>query len=85
MHELERGGVKRNPWVEALRLLGLGWYVVIPIVSGAALGLLLDNWLDSTPIFTLLGLALGIIAAVWGLYRMIVPMLRRDDPGKEKD
>lgn len=77
--------MNRNPWIDALRLLGVGWYIVTPIVLGAIGGLLLDNWIDTSPLFTLLGIALGILTAVLGLYRVIGPMLKRNSPGKEKD
>lgn len=68
--------MKRNQWADALRLLGLGWYVVTALVGGLVLGLLLDNWIDVSPLFTLLGLALGLIVAFWGVYRMLAPLLK---------
>ncbi|MFQ5872286.1 MAG: AtpZ/AtpI family protein [Dehalococcoidia bacterium] len=77
--------MKRNQWSDALRLLGLGWYVVASIIVGLVAGLLLDNWVDTSPLFTLLGLALGLVVALWGLYRLIAPLLKVDQRGKEKN
>lgn len=59
----------------ALRLLGLGWYVAICIVIGAAGGLALDRWLGLTPLFTLSGVLLGTVAAFYGLFKMVRPLL----------
>ena len=59
----------------ALRLLGLGWYVAICIVVGAAGGLALDRWLNLAPLFTLSGVLLGTVAAFYGLFKLIRPLL----------
>ena len=63
-----------------LRLLGIGWYVAICIGGGATGGLLLDRRLDANPLFTLVGIFLGIGIAVIGMYRMLMAVLRtRED------
>ena len=56
----------RRQWLDILRLLGLGWYVVTAIGIGVAGGLLIDHWADTAPVLTLVGLALGILAAFLG-------------------
>lgn len=58
-----------------LRLLGIGWYVALCIGGGAFGGLSLDGWLDLSPLFTLLGLGVGIALAVVGMYRMLMAVL----------
>ena len=58
-----------------LRLVGIGWYVAICIAGGGLGGLWLDNKLGLSPIFTLLGLGLGIAVAVVGMYRMLMAVL----------
>ena len=58
-----------------LRLLGIGWYVGLCIAAGAVAGLWADRALDLSPLLTLLGIALGLIAAVGGLVRMILALL----------
>ena len=40
----------RRQWLDILRLLGLGWYVVTAIGIGVAGGLLIDHWADTAPI-----------------------------------
>jgi len=57
----------------ALRLLGMGWYVGVCIVLGVVGGLWLDRKLHTTPLLVIVGLLLGIIVAVYGVYKMILP------------
>ena len=57
----------------ALRLLGMGWYVGISIVLGVVGGLWLDRKLHTTPLMVMVGLLLGLIVAVYGVYKMILP------------
>lgn len=59
----------------ALRLLGLGWYVAICVVVGVVAGVFLDGYFGTKPIFTLLGVLLGTVAAFYGLYKMVSPLL----------
>ena len=66
----------------ALRLFGLGWYVAMCIVIGAVGGIWLDRLSGLTPLFTLLGVLLGTVAAFYGLYKMVRPLLNNDSsPG----
>ena len=60
-----------------LRLLGIGWYVALSILGGGFGGYQLDRWLDLEPVFTLIGLAIGIAVAVIGMYRMLMAVLAR--------
>lgn len=45
-------------------LLGMGAVIAALLAVGMAIGWLLDSLLDTSPICTLVGLALGIIGAV---------------------
>ena len=58
-----------------LRLVGIGWYVAMCIGGGAVGGLFLDRQLETGPILTLVGLCVGIAAAVVGMYRMLMAVL----------
>jgi F0F1-type ATP synthase assembly protein I len=58
-----------------LRLVGIGWFVAMCIGGGAVVGLLLDRQLETGPILTLVGLCVGIAAAVTGMYRMLMAVL----------
>lgn len=56
----------------AIQLIGLGSYVATCIAGGTVGGYFLDEALDTGRIFTLSGLALGLVAAFWGGYRMLM-------------
>ena len=56
----------------AMRLMGLGWYFVLVIVGGVFGGVALDGWLDTKPVFTLIGLFGGLILAFLGGYVMLM-------------
>ena len=62
----------------AVRLLGIGWYFAFCIALGIGGGVLLDDRLGVSPLFTLLGLALGLVAAFFGGYRMLMEALYGD-------
>lgn len=55
-----------------LRLLGIGWYVVLSIVGFGYGGYLLDNTLGIGPFLTLVGIAAGLTVAMAGMYRMLM-------------
>ena len=63
----------------ALRLLGVGWYLALSVVLGIGAGLWLDARLNTQPIFTLLGLMLGLVVALYGTYRMVRQLLNNED------
>jgi type IV secretory pathway TrbL component len=55
----------------AVELLGLGSYVATCIAGGIIGGHFLDGALGTGNALTLGGLALGLVAAFWGGYRML--------------
>ncbi len=58
-------------WAAALRLTGVGFFVAACILGGILAGLWVDNKLETKPLFILLGLAVGLAVAFYGVYRMI--------------
>ncbi len=62
-------------WAIALRLTGLGWYVATCVVVGIVGGVFLDKQIGTIPLFTVVGTVLGSVAAFWGMYKMILPVL----------
>jgi len=51
---------------------GLGISVVASLIVFVALGIILDQWLNKTPLFTLIGVAIGLIAAGYQLYELVL-------------
>lgn len=55
----------------ALRFLGLGWYVVLCLFGCGYIGYIFDNNLGTKPVLILLGLLTGLFLSVVGIYRMV--------------
>ena len=71
-----------NRWEAAFRFTGVGFYIGACIVGGVYLGVWLDKKVDISPLFTLLGLGLGLFLAFYGTYRMLIPAIgNRKDKG----
>ncbi len=69
-------------WQAALRLVGIGWYVVICIILGVLGGRWLDKELD-TRFMIMVGLLAGVGLAFYGVYRMILPNInKKQNKGK---
>jgi len=76
----------RNGLAAAMSLIGIGWYFAICIVGGIVGGLLLDGWLDTKPLFSLIGLALGLTVAFYGGFKaMMRVMAESTDKTKGSD
>ena len=63
------------------KLLGVGWFVALCIVGGAFGGYLLDNELDTEPIFSLLFLTLGTVFALYTVWRWLSPGVKKPTKG----
>ncbi len=70
-------------WQSALVLIEVGWFVGIAIVLGVLGGLWLDKQLGTAPLFVIIGLILGLAAAVAGAARMLAPLMKNGN-GKGK-
>jgi ATP synthase protein I len=55
----------------------LGLRLGISIILGIGGGLIVDNWLGTSPIFTLVGMLLGIAAAMLTIWRTARDAMRR--------
>lgn len=68
----------------ALRLLGMGWYIGACIFIGAAGGWWLDNKLNTEPLLVIFGTLLGVVAAFYGMYKMVMPLINQKRNGGKK-
>ena len=64
-----------NRWATALRLTGVGFFIVFWILGGVLAGLWLDNKFNTEPLFVIGGLLVGLVIAIYGVYRMIRPLM----------
>ena len=63
-------------------MVGVGFFIGGSIVVGVAAGLWLDNRLGTGPILVIAGLLLGVMVAIYGVYRMLLPLMGNKQ-GKE--
>jgi F0F1-type ATP synthase assembly protein I len=69
-----RGSSTHAPWGIAF---DLGLRLGISVILGLGGGLALDNWLGTLPLFTLVGVALGIGAAMYTIWDVARNAMRR--------
>jgi F0F1-type ATP synthase assembly protein I len=58
-------------------LIDLGFRLGLSVVIGVVGGVLVDNWLGTKPIFTLLGVVVGIGAAMYSIWDVARTEMRR--------
>ena len=56
---------------EALASSSIGWEIGLPIVGGALLGQVLDQWIGTKFIFTLFLLFFGVLSGAYNLIRAV--------------
>jgi ATP synthase protein I len=66
-------------WMAVFRLLGVGWYIATAIGLGLAGGIWLDSVVGTSPLFILLGLGVGLAAALLGVFRMLAAVSGGDE------
>ncbi len=74
----------RSGWVAPTAyLMGAGWFFATCIVVGVLLGRWLDGLTGIEPLFTLLGIILGLTLAISGGIRMLLPFMKRFGDGAD--
>ncbi|MDO9333084.1 MAG: AtpZ/AtpI family protein [Dehalococcoidales bacterium] len=71
-----------KPWLAALSLSGLGFYIAGAIILGIVGGRWLDSKFNTDPLWLIIGLILGIAVAVTGTYNMLKPFLENNRKDK---
>jgi len=69
-------------WMVALRLVGVGFFIGGSIVLGVVVGIWLDGSLNTSPALAIVGLLLGIAVAFYGVYRMLLPLMKNKQNGE---
>jgi len=72
-----------KPWLVALSLSGIGFYIAGSIVICVVGGHWLDTKFGTAPLWFIVGLVLGLIVAGYGTYAMLRPFI--ESIRKDKD
>lgn len=71
------GEENQNDWLYYLGLVTqLGLVVVATILVGFVLGVFIDRTLKSSPLFTMIFLAIGIAAGLFNAYQLIMRKMK---------
>jgi len=70
-------------WQAPLQLLGIGWFIALCIILGVLGGIWLDSKMGSKPLWTIIGLILGVVIAFTGAYRMVSPLINKKNSKKD--
>lgn len=60
-------GKRPSSMAPLVRGLALGWDLVGSVAAGLLIGVLLDRWLGTSPVFVLIGLGVGLSGSTWRL------------------
>jgi hypothetical protein len=73
-------------WSAALQLLTVGFYVPLSLLIPTGIGFWLDRKaLHEFPVYTLIGLGVGTVIMVYGVYRMVRPFLQEAKTEEKQD
>lgn len=82
----EKKGKKKSRLLKGIGLTALGWEIALPIFGGVILGHYIDRFLQTTYMFTLSLLSLGIFIGYYNIYKRIeVEMLRKKLSNKKEN
>ncbi|MCH7616628.1 MAG: AtpZ/AtpI family protein [Chloroflexi bacterium] len=84
-YQMEAFAVTMQKLPQTMRLMGLGWYVALSIIGGIGGGVLIDGWLGTEPIFTLIGLFGGLLLAFWGGYFLLMEAIGKGRGSRAND
>jgi zinc transporter ZupT len=73
-------------WSAALQLLVVGFYVPLSLLIPTGIGFWLDRRAaHEFPLFTLIGLGVGTVIMVYGVYQMVRPFLQEAKREEKKE
>lgn len=61
---------RRDMNFDSLKYANIGFYLVTPLLVGVFLGVALDNWLHTSPLFIIVLIVLGSISSFYNLYKL---------------
>ncbi|QQK77986.1 AtpZ/AtpI family protein [Salicibibacter cibarius] len=76
---MAKGNGKRSPLRSSVLVSAILSSIVGSVVGGVMLGYWLDSNFDTSPVFVIIGMLLGISAGFYGVVRAVKPFLGDDD------
>lgn len=67
---LVRSKITKPKNIYDFRNFSIGFYILTPIILGVFLGLAIDNWLKTQPIFFIFFLVLGTLSSFYNIFRL---------------
>lgn len=78
--------MKKKPWLNSLGLVTqLGFAMITPILICTFIGIFLDESTHKTPLFTIIMLLLGTLAAFRNLFYQVTKQIKKNDRENKKD
>lgn len=71
-------------WTAAMGFVGIGFFIGCCIVLGISGGLWMGNKFGNEALFVIAGLILGIVTAYYGVYQMLLPLLKNKQDKESK-
>lgn len=68
-----------NKWGGLGQAMQLSWTLLFSLLLPLLIGIWLDERMDTSPLFVLIGAGLGILAATVGVARMAIRMFRQSE------
>ncbi len=76
--EIKQSQKEKFDAVNVYSLVGqVGYTITIPLILCLVGGILVDNRFQTKPLFTLVGLFLGMSTSFYSLYRLIKPYIKK--------
>ncbi|MFO8009211.1 MAG: AtpZ/AtpI family protein [Dehalococcoidia bacterium] len=76
----------KNPWIAAAQFIGIGWYTGLCIAGGFFGGRWVGQQLGQSEVFFgLLGMATGVVVAVYGMYVGYTVVRQKVNKGNDEE
>ncbi len=69
IHVSEKNNKKNPQWI--MKHMNVGFYLAVPLLAGVFLGDAIDRTFQTKPVFTLILLGTGMIAAFYNLFKIL--------------
>ena len=65
-----------NTFVSLGKMGGFGWFISLTIIIFTFVGHLIDQKIQTLPLFTILGILLGLLVSLIGMRKLLINLIR---------